>query len=94
LRLRAGWASLAKEHGIPIRQSGPPQMPLMLFEDDADIRKGRTFCSAALRHGAFFHPQHNMFLSLAHRPADIDEALQAASHGFKAVRDLEARSNR
>lgn len=60
----------------------------------ADIRKGRAFCSAALRHGAFFHPQHNMFLSAAHRPADIDEALQAASHGFKAVRELEARSNR
>jgi glutamate-1-semialdehyde 2,1-aminomutase len=35
-----------------------------------------------------------MFLSLAHRLADIDEALQAASHGFKAVRDLEARSTR
>ena len=69
-------------------------MPLMLFEADAEVRKGRAFCSAALRHGAFFHPQHNMFLSLAHRPADIDEALQAASHGFKAVRELEARSNR
>jgi glutamate-1-semialdehyde 2,1-aminomutase len=35
-----------------------------------------------------------MFLSAAHRPADIDEALQAASHGFKAVRELEARSDR
>jgi glutamate-1-semialdehyde 2,1-aminomutase len=93
-RLREGLASLAKEHGIAIRQSGPPQMPLMLFEADADVRKGRAFCSAALRHGTFFHPQHNMFLSLAHRPADIDEALQAASHGFKAVHDLEARSNR
>jgi hypothetical protein len=32
-----------------------------------------------------------MFLSAAHRPADIDEALQAASHGFKAVRELEAK---
>jgi glutamate-1-semialdehyde 2,1-aminomutase len=94
LRLRDGLTSLAKEHGLAIRQSGPPQMPLMLFEADADIRKGRAFCSAALRHGAFFHPQHNMFLSLAHRPADIDEALQAASHGFKAVRELEAGSNR
>ena len=40
------------------------------------------------------HPWHNMFLSAAHTEADIEEALQAASHGFKAVRDLEARSNR
>jgi glutamate-1-semialdehyde 2,1-aminomutase len=29
-----------------------------------------------------------MFLSAAHRPADIDAALEAASHGFKAVRTL------
>jgi glutamate-1-semialdehyde 2,1-aminomutase len=94
LRLREGLVSLAKEHSLAIRQSGPPQMPLMLFEDDAEVRKGRAFCSAALRHGAFFHPQHNMFLSAAHRAVDIDEALQAASHGFKAVRELEAGSNR
>jgi glutamate-1-semialdehyde 2,1-aminomutase len=69
-------------------------MPLMLFEADPEVRKGRAFCSAAIRHGAFFHPQHNMFLSLAHRPADIDVALHAASHGFKAVREMEAGSNR
>ena len=47
LRLRDGLAALAKEHGLAIRQSGPPQMPLMLFEADADVRKGRAFCSAA-----------------------------------------------
>ena len=68
LRLREGLATLADRHGIAIRQSGPPQMPLMLFDADPEVRKGRAFCSAALRHGAFFHPQHNMFLSAAHRP--------------------------
>jgi len=88
LRLREGLALLASQNGIAIRQSGPPQMPLMLFDADPELRKGRAFCAAALRHGAFFHPQHNMFLSAAHRAADIDEALEAASHGFKAVRDL------
>ena len=91
LRLREGLATLADRHGIAIRQSGPPQMPLMLFDADPEVRKGRAFCSAALRHGAFFHPQHNMFLSAAHGPADIDAALEAASHGFKAVLDLDAR---
>ncbi len=88
LRLRAGLAALAEAHGIAIRQSGPPQMPLMLFDADPEVRKGRAFCSAALRHGAFFHPQHNMFLSAAHGPADIDEALEAAKHGFRAVSEL------
>jgi glutamate-1-semialdehyde 2,1-aminomutase len=69
-------------------------MPLMLFDNDPEVRKGRAFCSAALRHGAFFHPQHNMFLSAAHSPADIDAALEAASHGFRAVLELDARARR
>jgi glutamate-1-semialdehyde 2,1-aminomutase len=94
LRLREGLAALAAREGIAIRQSGPPQMPLMLFEGDIDVRKGRAFCATALRHGAFFHPQHNMFLSSAHQAADIDAALEAASHGFRAVRELDARVNR
>ena len=92
-RLRDRLATLANQHGIAIRQSGPPQMPLVLFDADLEFRKGRAFCSAALRHGAFFHPQHNMFLSAAHRAADIDAALEAASHGFRAVLDLDARIN-
>src|SRR5262249_30554060 len=82
---------LADRHGIAIRQSGPPQMPLMLFDADPEFLKGRAFCSAALRRGAFFHPQHNMFLSAAHGPDDIDAALEAAAHGFKAVTELDAR---
>lgn len=94
LRLREGLTALAEREGIAIRPSGPPQMPLMLFEDDVEVRKGRAFCASALRHGAFFHPQHNMFLSSAHQAADIDAALEAASHGFKAVRELDARGNR
>ena len=31
-----------------IRQSGPAQMPLMLFDGDADYARG-AFCAAALR---------------------------------------------
>jgi glutamate-1-semialdehyde 2,1-aminomutase len=35
-----------------------------------------------------------MFLSAAHHAADIDAALEAASHGFKAVLELDARAKR
>ncbi|WP_198370228.1 aminotransferase class III-fold pyridoxal phosphate-dependent enzyme [Roseomonas rosulenta] len=84
-RLHSGLDALAARHGIGIRQSGPPQMPLVLFDDDPDWRLGSAFCAAALRAGAYFHPKHNMFLSCAHAPADIDLALQAADAGFAAV---------
>ena len=86
--LREGLDALSRTHGVPIRQTGPVQMPLVLFEDDADNAKGRSFCSAALRAGAYFHPRHNMFLSVAHTEADIGRALEAADAGFAAVKQL------
>lgn len=84
-RLRDGLDRLAARHGVAISQSGPPQMPLVLFADDAGFALGSAFCSAALGAGAYFHPKHNMFLSCAHTEADIDRALEAADAGFAAV---------
>ncbi|MBS7541394.1 aminotransferase class III-fold pyridoxal phosphate-dependent enzyme [Ancylobacter lacus] len=84
--LREGLDRLSADHGIAIRQTGPVQMPMVLFEDDADYRKGFAFCAAALRAGVYFHPQHNMFLSAAHTAEDIARALEAADVGFRAVR--------
>ncbi len=60
-------------------------MPSLLFADDPEWRRGFAFCAEALRHGAYFHPRHNMFLSCAHTEADIDQALAAADAAFRAV---------
>jgi glutamate-1-semialdehyde 2,1-aminomutase len=84
-RLRDGLAALAARHNIGILQSGPPQMPLLQFVGDQDFALGTAFCAEALRHGAYFHPRHNMFLSCAHGEADIDLALSAAEAGFAVV---------
>ena len=84
-RLRTGLTAAAARHNLSIRQSGPAQMPLMLFDNDPDFCLGNTFCSAALDAGAYFHPRHNMFLSCAHTARDIDRALEAADAGFSAV---------
>jgi len=83
--LRAGMANLAQRHGVGLRQSGPVAMPLWLFDDDADFAKGGAFCRAALEHGAYLHPKHNMFLNAAHTQLDIDAVLAAAEAGFRAV---------
>jgi glutamate-1-semialdehyde 2,1-aminomutase len=84
-RLRDGLAAQARRHGVGLRQSGPPQMPLALFDGDTAFERGRLFCEVALRHGAYLHPRHNMFLSLAHRDEDIDEALVATDLAMAAV---------
>ena len=50
-----------------------------------DFAKGTLFCAEALAHGAYLHPRHNMFLSLAHTEEDIDRALVATDRAFAAV---------
>ena len=84
-RLRDGLARQAAAHGFRIRQSGPPQMPMLLFDDDPEAALGSAFCSLALERGVYLHPKHNMFLSVAHRPQDIDQALQATDSAFAAL---------
>ena len=84
--LRRGVAEQAAGLGLAIRQSGPVQMPLILFDNDPAWDKGMHFCAEALRHGVYLHPKHNMFLSLAHTEADIAQALRATEAGLQAVR--------
>ena len=71
-------------HGVGVRQSGPPQMPTILFDDDADFAKGSRFVQEALKRGVYLHPKHNMFLSLAHTAADIDFALEVTDEALRS----------
>jgi len=87
-RLRDGLAAQARRHGVGIRQSGPPQMPTVLFDDDPDFIKGYRFVTEALMRGVYLHPKHNMFLSMAHTEADIDFALQVTDEAMAAVAKL------
>jgi len=87
-RLRDGIAAQARRYNLGVRQSGPPQMPTILFEDDADGAKGARFVQEALHRGVYLHPKHNMFLSLAHTEADIDAALSVTDEAFKIVARL------
>jgi glutamate-1-semialdehyde 2,1-aminomutase len=87
LRLRDGLAERADAAGFGLRQTGPVTMPLFLFDDDPDLRKGFCWSSAMLERGVFVHPWHNMFLCAAMTEADIDQALDAAEGSFKVLQD-------
>jgi glutamate-1-semialdehyde 2,1-aminomutase len=84
-RLRSGLAAQAQSRGIKIRQSGPPQMPLILFDDDPEFAKGRLFCVEALKRGVYLHPSHTMFVSCAHGDQEIDRALEATDAALGVV---------
>ena len=85
-RLRSGLAAVADRHGFGFRQTGPVQMPLFLFDDDRDLRRGFYWAGAMLERGIYVHPWHNMFLSAAMTDADMDSVIQAAEGAFAALR--------
>lgn len=88
-RFRDGIAAQATKYGIGVRQSGPPQMPTILFEGDVDHARGSRFASEALKRGVYLHPKHNMFLSLAHTATDIDFALSVTDEAFAVIAGLQ-----
>ena len=51
-RLRDGLAAQAEAHGQALKQTGPVQMPTVLFADDPEVEKGWLFTAEALRGGA------------------------------------------
>ena len=85
-KLRLGLSSLSKTHDFSIRQTGPAQMPLILFDADPDYRVGYGWSAEMVKRGIYVHPWHNMFLCAAMTDADIDAALNAADDSFKALR--------
>ena len=85
-RLATGLVERAAAAGFGLRCSGPTQMPLYLFEDDPDLRKGFYWVSQMLARGVYMHPWHNMFLCAAMTEADIDQALDAADGAFAALK--------
>jgi glutamate-1-semialdehyde 2,1-aminomutase len=84
-RFRDGIAAQALKAGVGVRQSGPPQMPTILFDGDVNYARGDRFCLEALKRGVYLHPRHNMFFSTAHTAADVDFALEATEAAFEAV---------
>lgn len=85
-RLRDGLDEAATRHGFALRQTGPAELPLIMFDDDAGCGKGYAWNQAMLKRGVYFHPWHNMFICAAMTEADIDYTLQVADDAFKVVK--------
>ncbi|TFY85522.1 aminotransferase class III-fold pyridoxal phosphate-dependent enzyme [Pseudomonas nabeulensis] len=86
--LRDGIAKQALAYDFELKQTGPAVMPQMLFANDPDVKTGGAWTVAMLKHGAYLHPYHNMFLSAAHTFADIELTLQASEAAFIEISKL------
>ncbi|MCI4646466.1 MAG: aminotransferase class III-fold pyridoxal phosphate-dependent enzyme [Hyphomonadaceae bacterium] len=86
--LRTGLAEISTEAGLNISQTGPVQMPLIMFNDETGARDmgiGMQISAGMVSRGIYFHPWHNMFLSAAMTEEDIADVLDAARGVIKAL---------
>lgn len=83
--LHEGITKAARRAGAAISLTGPPAMPNLVFKDDPRFKRGRRFSGLAARRGVIFHPRHNWFISAAHTPADVEQAVAVAEECFGIV---------
>jgi glutamate-1-semialdehyde 2,1-aminomutase len=84
--LRDGLATQASNHGFSLRQTGPVQMPMILFDDDRDLRLGYCWVAEALTRGVYIHPWHNNFICAALTEQDVKQTLDATDQAFAALK--------
>jgi glutamate-1-semialdehyde 2,1-aminomutase len=84
-RLREGLAAQAAAHGFAVRQTGPVQLPLLTFADDAGFELASVWTGEAARRGVYLHPWHNWFTCAAHTDEHVDAALERTDDAFAAL---------
>ena len=83
--LRNGLTEIAARHDFSLEQTGPVQIPQIVFAEDTDFRFGFAFASELLARGVYFHPWHNIFLSNSLHTEDIESILSAADGAMESV---------
>lgn len=87
-RLRDGLTDVAGKHDFDMRQTGPSQMPMVLFNDDQGVHDGElgnAFVAGMMSRGIYIHPYHNLFINAAMSQADIDFTIESADEVLASI---------
>ena len=85
-KLRDGIDEQSRRHGFELRQTGPVQMPQMLFANDVGEKLGNIWANSAIELGVYLHPHHNMFVCAALNDGDLARTLEVTEKAFEAVK--------
>lgn len=84
-----GLRAAAAARSLSVTVSGPVAMPFLTFDDEVPHKrpKSELWCAVAAKHGAWFHPHHNWYLTASHTADDIEQTVAIAGKAFDAVAD-------
>jgi glutamate-1-semialdehyde 2,1-aminomutase len=89
--LRTGLGERAAAHGFALNQTGPVQMPIIMFKNDPEFRLSVAFVGAMMQRGVYLHPFHNVFVCAAMTKADIALTIAAADDAFAEMEKRDGR---
>lgn len=90
-QLRAGLDREARAYDFELNQSGPVQMPHVLFRNDPDLRFAMAFVAGMIGRGIFISALHNIFICAAMTREDIAITLDAARETFAEMAEKRTR---
>ena len=83
--LRDGLNQAALSHGFVLNQTGPVQMPMILFNEDPDLRFSMHFAGGMVQRGIYMAPTHNLFLCAAMTEDDIGQTIYTAKRVLRQM---------
>lgn len=84
-RMRAGYAELARRHGLAISQRGLPPLPSFAFTDAEQSRAMHTLFTQLMLDAGFL-ASGAFYATCAHEVRQLDAALAAADRAFARIR--------
>ncbi|HEX4145755.1 MAG TPA: aminotransferase class III-fold pyridoxal phosphate-dependent enzyme [Pirellulales bacterium] len=81
--MRAGWQSLGRKHGVPVKMGGHPAILSLGFDHPDAAALGTLVTTRMLDHG--FLTGGGFYPSLAHEPRHVEAYLAAADNVFAEV---------
>ena len=84
--LADGIEQIGKLNSVPLRVTGPPQMPTVTIDGDDDGIKMMALCRYLVSNGIFVHPSHNWFVSNSHTTEHVARTIEFIESGLKQGR--------
>jgi glutamate-1-semialdehyde 2,1-aminomutase len=82
-----GLVEIAGKHGLELKVTGMLSMPYLRTEHEGGIEFHQSLCGECTRRGVFMASHHNLFISAAHTPEDVQRTFDIFEDAVCATKE-------